>query len=265
MVMPLNLLLVRHGQSEGNLANQRSREGGHTFPDEFRDRHSSLWRLTDLGKRQAITAGEWVDGHFDHTFRRYYVSTYLRARETAGLMDLANAEWTLDSHLRERDLGILERLPEERLQFKEELRRREIDGFHWRPTGGESITDLGVRLNLVLDRLHRKCAEGNAIIVCHGEVMWTLRYLLERMTPAQFKELVESDDPHDRIHNGQILQYSRVNPKTGSVTKSTTHMRSICPWDQSKSRNEWSPILRRRYTNDDLLQQAAVVERIIHD
>ena len=50
---------MRHGQSEGNLAYRRAGQGDDSLYDgAFMDRHSSLWRLTDRGRREARAAGE---------------------------------------------------------------------------------------------------------------------------------------------------------------------------------------------------------------
>ena len=44
----MDLVLVRHGQSEGNVARSRSMMGDHSlYVGEFLNRHSSLWRLTN--------------------------------------------------------------------------------------------------------------------------------------------------------------------------------------------------------------------------
>ena len=56
-----DLVLSRHGESEGNVARQRSIEGDDSlFHGEFQHRHSSSWRLTDRGRRQAAAAGDWL-------------------------------------------------------------------------------------------------------------------------------------------------------------------------------------------------------------
>jgi len=47
MTLPINLVLVRHGQSEGNLAKRRSEAGEHGDIDRvFANRHTSQLRLT---------------------------------------------------------------------------------------------------------------------------------------------------------------------------------------------------------------------------
>lgn len=51
MVMPIDLVLVRHGESEGNYAHDLARNGDNSaFKNkDFCSKHSSLWRLTDIG------------------------------------------------------------------------------------------------------------------------------------------------------------------------------------------------------------------------
>jgi len=70
--MPIDLVLVRHGQTEGNLARERSkREDKSLWTAEFRERPGRLWRLTDLGIGQAQAAGAWIRENLDPRFSRY--------------------------------------------------------------------------------------------------------------------------------------------------------------------------------------------------
>jgi len=87
-------VLIRHGQSEGNLA-QDSAEDGDTsyFSPEFRQRHTSRYRLTELGVEQAVVTGQWVRENITESFDRYYVSEYVRAKETASYLGFEHAEW----------------------------------------------------------------------------------------------------------------------------------------------------------------------------
>lgn len=104
--MPVELVLVRHGRSEGNEAREQSKQGDDSpYTPEFRARRNREWRLTDLGIAQAQAAGRWVREHISPTFSRYYTSEYLRARETAGYLDLTGASWVQDILLRERSWG----------------------------------------------------------------------------------------------------------------------------------------------------------------
>ena len=270
-MMSKNFIFVRHAKSEGNLLNERSRENMqreqpvHVFPDGAKKRHASLWRLTDQGKAQVRITKEWIRNNLDFTFDRFLVSTDLRARETAALLDLPDARWAVRSNLRERDRGALARIPEERKNYPEEVLWQEIDEFHSRPSRGESMTDVLVRLDIILNELGRKCSMGNAIIVCHRGIMWAFRYRLEQMLPAQYLKLYNSNNSFDRINNCQIIHYTRINPETGEETETLGWMRSICPWDTSLSSNEWQPVVHKKFSNEELLAQVEEVERLIHD
>jgi hypothetical protein len=85
--------------------------------------------------------------------------------------------------------------------------------------------------------------------------MMAFRVRLEKMRQQKYYEIEESNNPHDDIHNCQILHYSRRNPKTGQIAAIPMWMRSICPWNTSLSSNEWQPIIREEFTNEQLLQE----------
>lgn len=258
MTMPIDLVLVRHGNSEGNAANKRSREGDDSaFTEEFLMRHSSQWRLTDEGKGQAIAAGEWIRENFVFLpFDRYYTSEYLRAMETAAFLDLPDAKWYAEFYLRERDYGDLDVMTdkERKKRYKECLEKKSRNQLLWTPPNGESIATLCLRVDRVLNTLHRECSDKRVIIVCHGDVIRAIRIRLERLSQIEFKRMDESTDPFDKIHNGQILHYTRCNPRTGVLAPHVNWMRSICPSDLTLSRNELEEIKRPNFSNEDLLR-----------
>lgn len=268
MAMPLDLVLVRHGESEGNIAHNCSRSGDDRhFTKEFRARHSSTWRLSDRGIRQAHAAGAWLQQNVARTFDRYLTSDYLRARETAAHLGLPDARWYTDFYLREREWGQLDALPhEERARLHaDSMERRKNDTFYWCPPGGESMAALCNRLKWVLHTLHREMAGQRVIIMCHGEVMWGFRVLIERIDSARYLELDRSTDPRLRILNGQVLHYTRQDPVTGEIHPYVGHMRQVCPWKPEHTDGAWEPITRPRYTNEELLRTVERVPRTISD
>ena len=96
-MIPPDLILVRHGESEGNLANKHSRKGDNRFfTPEFREKHSRSFRLTDRGIDQAVAAGNWLKENGPKTIDRFYVSDYIRAKETAAFLGLYNADWRVE-------------------------------------------------------------------------------------------------------------------------------------------------------------------------
>lgn len=262
MAMPLDLILVRHGESEGNLADRLAQEGDlSAFTEAFRARHSSMYRLTDLGREQARIAGAWIRDNLGDGFDRYLTSEYIRAMETAAILGLPGAIWQTDFYLRERDAGSLDSLAgdEKFRRFPEAMRERDRDAFYWRPPGGESLAEVSLRADRVLDTLRRAHSPERVLIVCHGEVMRAMRVRIERIPQHRYKELHAPSDLRDQIHNCQIFHYTRRDPADPSrVSDHLAWMRSTCPWDPSLSRNVWSPVTRPRYTDAELL---ALVER----
>jgi NAD+ kinase len=265
-MMPLDLVLVRHGQSEGNLAKRRSEDGDHTaFTEEFRNRHSSSFRLSKLGQRQALLTGEWIRNEFckgkgSVGFDRYITSEHVRAMETAARMNLPNANWYQDVYLTERNWGDLDICPENerKEKFGEALHRREVEPFFWKPPNGESFLELCLRVDRVLHTLHRECSDKRVIIVCHGEVMRAFQVRLERMSQNRFKTLTFSDEPVNRIYNCQIMHYTRRDPWKGNLAKHANWVRTVRVSDNIWT-TCWGKILRPTYSNKELLEE---IERV---
>lgn len=269
MGMPNHLVLVRHGESEGNIAVSQSKKGNHSaYEGDFKNRHSSQWRLSPKGEVQAQKTGDWIKKQMRLKFDRFYTSEYVRAMETAALLDLDDASWYTEFYLRERSWGELDRLSvkDRDEKYGPSMKDRKIDPFYWTPPNGESLAELCIRIDRVINTLHRECDGKNVIIVCHGEVMWAFRVRLERMQQEQFRLLDESKNPIHRIHNCQVIHYTRINPgdRGGSPSKHLDWMRSICPWSPKLSgKAGWSPVHRPKHSNLDLLKRVQRVERLI--
>lgn len=261
MTLPLDLVLVRHGQSEGNAAKRRSEGGDHSaYSSEFRDQHSGSYRLTELGCEQARRTGHWLMEEFieHYRFDRYYTSAYTRAMETAGLLGLHSADWLVDHYLTERDWGDISSVPEDERQkrFGKELEMRTREPFFWSPPNGESFTDLCLRIDRVLDTLHRECGDKRVLIVCHGEVMRGFQVRLERLPQQRFRELVLSEKPEDRIHNCEVMHYTRRNPHGGRELRPYLGwVRKVRAAENPQWTSGWKPIERQRFTNMDLMQE----------
>lgn len=266
MSMPRDLVLVRHGESEGNVAVKASKKKGDDrhYTEEFLQRHSSRWRLSDKGIRDAEAAGAWLRGNMP-SFDRCYTSEYIRALETAAHLGLKGAAWLRELYLRERDRGLLDVVPYSVLttEYASELERWDRSTLFWKPPGGESVADVNMRIDRVLGTLHRECEGKRVVIVCHGEVMWAFRMRLERMPTEEWIRLDTSKDEADKIHNGQIIHYSRSNPENGEISPYLSWMRMIRAGDENFSR-EWREIRRPKFSNDDLLSIVGQVPRLIN-
>ncbi len=269
MTLPLDLVLIRHGESEGNLALRQYKSGEtDNYSPEFLARHTRSFRLTEAGRAQAARAAAMVKAEFLEAwggFDRCLVSEYARAMETAALLDIPGAQWYTTPYLAERDWGELDRShPRERegrLQTHMELQH--VEPYFWKPLNGESFNDLCLRVDRVLDTLHRECAKKRVVIVCHGEVMWAFRMRIERMPHTRFKELHLSKEPMDRLWNCQMIHYTRVDPSTGEVTNHANWMRTYRPTADPVYKSEWHAIIRPTYSNDELMQIVESYERMI--
>lgn len=258
--MPIDLVLVRHCASIGNEAYERSKEGDHShYTEQFRQLPNWAWPLSEKGRQQARATGAWVEKHFS-AFSGYYCSPFVRTSETAGLLGLQAACWEPDNLLRERFWGEADfRVPEnERWEaFKKELEGRGHDPAYWRPPGGESLADLELRVEHFLDKVHRAWPNGRALVVTHRDAMLAFGARIAPRPLMEWRRMLLSKDPHDQIHNGQVMHYTRRNPTTAEVTVRFSWVRSVCPWDLSRSSNEWQRIEPPHLSNDELLEVAA--------
>ncbi|OGH85622.1 MAG: hypothetical protein A2493_02035 [Candidatus Magasanikbacteria bacterium RIFOXYC12_FULL_33_11] len=266
-MMPIDLIFVRHAQSEGNAAVHLAKAGDDkAYTKEFIARHSSEWRLSEVGIKQAKQAGEFLRD-YSPSFDRYYVSEYLRTLETAGHLELKGASWKQEFLLRERDRGDIDTTPvtENKLSFLKSLEKKEAQSFYWRPPNGESMADLCIRADRFLQTLHRECGDKKVIVVSHGETMWAFRMRLERLTQEEWRKLDESRDPKDRINNCQILHYTRRNPLTGELDPYLNWVKSICPTRNDWSWEDWKTIERQTFGNEDLLTKVNLYPRLFHE
>lgn len=268
-MLPVDIILVRHGKSEGNKANKASRDGDNRlFTPEFRNRHSRTFRLTNTGIEQAKAAGEWLRNNVPMPLDRFYVSDYIRAKETASYLDLPRAEWRQEDQLRERDMALMDNCPddEKKRLFDLETRQFEIDPYLSYPAGGgESIAALCLRLKTDwVSHLARECPDKRIIAVCHGQVMRGLQMIFEDLGHDDFIRLDSSENPAEMMLNCQILWYTRRDPDSGKVESSKlVAVRSVCNHGR-KGDYGWRRIQRKRYSNQELLDEANRYPRHIY-
>lgn len=271
--MPRDLFLVRHGQSEGNVAVKAASDGDTSYVDhpEYQIRHSSWWRLTDLGVEQAKQAGQRLNQEFlnltytdaDVGWTRTYASAYTRAMETAALLELPNADWFIDPNLRERERGDMDRVSKaEMLEFEKSMNDKKSAPLFWRPPNGESMADVCARIRDFLSTLHREAEGGCVAVVCHGEVIEAFRILLERAHHMDYMDWDQSGDPIYDIHNGQLVHYTRTDPVTGVIHPYLNWYRMIYPASPNRQDTDWFEVKRPRFTNQELLEFARRVDPI---
>ncbi len=163
----MRLLLVRHGETEGNV--QRRLQG----PDD---------PLTERGRRQAEEIAAHLFGRDDVV--ALYASPYRRAFDTArAIGDAVGVEPELRPALAELDVGDAAGYRFEAWveKFPEEAERFRTEGVDYSWPGGESGRDLSARTEREIEGIleaHRHEA-GAVVVVSHGGALaWIIAHLL---------------------------------------------------------------------------------------
>ena len=159
------LILVRHGESEGNEARQFS-----VSPDIG---------LTERGAEQARVAGRRIAAEFRPC--AIVASSFRRARLTAELI-AAEVGYVgpveVEPDLRERSIGELAGAPYDAMHRHPTYRHDRF--WEWRPEGGESLEDVAQRAGLVLERIALAHPARDVVVVSHGGTMLALCAHVER-------------------------------------------------------------------------------------
>lgn len=193
---PAELLLVRHGESLGNVARARAEATGSARIDiAGRDMDVDL---SPTGQEQATALGRWLAGRPAPPVDVVVASPYRRARRTAELAASAaglGRQVHLDERWRERELGALDRLTQRGVlqRYPEEAAaRRRIGKFFHRPPGGESWCDVGLRVRSALDGLRLDHAGERVMVVTHEVVVLMCCYVLEQLGEGDVLDLGRS-------------------------------------------------------------------------
>jgi broad specificity phosphatase PhoE len=173
------LLLVRHGESEGN-RERRFSPNPHIL-------------LTELGVEQASATAAVIQAHFRPV--RIVSSPFRRARDTAQIIAETighAASIVVEDDLRERSIGELAGKPYSAMRNHGEYLVERF--WEWRPAGGESLVDVQARASRVLDALVASHPGEDVVVVSHGGVMLALCAYVEgswtRLKVARNCELV---------------------------------------------------------------------------
>jgi probable phosphoglycerate mutase len=149
------LILIRHGQSEGNRA-------GCFTP------HPDI-PLTERGREQAEAAAATIAAHFAPA--RVVSSPFLRARQTAEILATGfGLDVDVAGDLRERSYGALAGLPYSTPRVGYDPSAY----WTWRPPGGETLDEVLIRAGAVLDGLVADAPDADVVVVSHGAVMLAL-------------------------------------------------------------------------------------------
>ena len=203
------MLLVRHGESQGNVAATLAHQSGaHVINVPARDPDVEL---SGTGVDQALALGGLLAGYPEDGRAAVWSSPYVRARQTAELA-VHTGGWKtqvlLDERLRDRELGILDMLTSAGVEARlpqEAERRRWLGRFYYRPPGGESWADVVLRLRSLLADLDCKYPGQRVLLVCHDAVIMLIRYILEGLTEGELLDLAATT----AILNASVSRFVR--------------------------------------------------------
>jgi broad specificity phosphatase PhoE len=143
----MKIFLVRHGESEGNVANR------------INDDPAQLVSLTERGKAQAEAAADSLRAI---PFTHAYASEFPRAQQTAKILLRHHARpLHIDARLNERRSG-MDGLPVE--LFNDLVR---YDLLRFKPERGESFLEQMERLRSFLNEISVRHPDGTVLAVSH--------------------------------------------------------------------------------------------------
>jgi probable phosphoglycerate mutase len=216
MTWPDRIVLVRHGESEGNILTGEERVK--------LDKATHDYALTAEGQRQTEVTAKFLKERFRDGFDAFYTSYYRRAKETMEILTDGKVKVYEDPRLREAERGIFHTYTPEEVEqyFPLENRRKEREGYyHYRPPGGENWPDIELRIHSFLSTLARDQAGKRVLIVVHGH--WLI--LFQRMI-HHFSIETAMDRYHNRVApNASVTSYRAV-----MGGKLDLEMEHVAPW-----------------------------------
>lgn len=234
-IWPTTLWIVRHGESAGNVARDAANASGLEIIDiNVRDVDVPL---SDLGQQQSIALGRWFAEMPDEQKPNVVLSSpYQRAMRTAELIsehgrivpvDPANPI-IVDERLREKEFGVLDRLTKrgivsmhpDQAEF-----RRMLGKFYHRPPGGESWTDVILRLRSGIEMISREFCDERVLVVAHSVVVLCMRYILEHMTEDQILAI----DRDNEVANCSVTRYDNDTTQTKNGRLVLTEFNFVAP------------------------------------
>jgi broad specificity phosphatase PhoE len=214
---PATLWIVRHGQSAGNVARDAADAANHNRI-VLTGRDVDI-PLSPLGERQADALGAWfAESHSDEQPQIILSSPYARAIQTTERFLATGGschvqDIVVDERLREKEFGILDGLTVAGIaaEYPDQFKLRQTLGkFYHRAPGGESWTDVILRLRLLIDTVSLHYAGRRVMIVAHQVVVLCLRYVIENLDEAAILAIDREGD----VANCSVTEY-RFDPGQG--------------------------------------------------
>lgn len=207
-IYPCEIIFVRHGESELNVRAAIALSRHDTLVKLRRPTRDADVPLTNTGRRQAEVTGQALADNFDK-IDIAYTSPHLRAHDTLAAIQKGlgySVEVRLEDRVREKEFGIIGQytIYGMKKHFPQEAERLELEGpYYYRPLGGESYPDIGLRLHSFLHSLYSHQAGKRVLVVTHAAVISMVRKMLEYLTEAA---MLDIEDSHV-AHNCSVTNY----------------------------------------------------------
>lgn len=191
----VELILVRHGESMGNVANAVAL-GARAEVIEVERRDADV-PLSTVGVEQARALGASM-ASWEQPPESVWCSPYTRALQTAQTaLQYAGSSLPLrvDERLRDRELGVLDLLTSYGVEARfptEAVRRRWLGKFYYRPPGGESWADVALRLRSVMRDVDTDDEGRRVLVVAHDAIVLLFRYVCEGLSEEQLLSITEN-------------------------------------------------------------------------
>jgi broad specificity phosphatase PhoE len=230
---PSRLWIVRHGESAGNVARDAAHAANAARID-IPERDVDV-PLSPHGHHQAEALGRWFAGLPEEERPNLLLaSPYRRAVQTADAIRAAGGlapstpQLYVDERLREKELGVLDRLTRKGIEQwhpEQTALRADLGKFYHRPPSGESWCDVILRLRSILDTIALDHDGRRILIVAHQVVVLCLRYVLEGLTESEILAI----DAEGDVANCSVTEYAVGMGATSGATLELVRYNFVAP------------------------------------
>jgi broad specificity phosphatase PhoE len=235
LLQPRHLILVRHGESEGDV---RRKLGTSALI------HPNDEKQTEAGHRQSQITGSWIAKYImqDYGFEKFdscLTSPLIRTKQSAASLGL-DSNWAEEPRLTERNRGDIQGLTKQqhKEKFPDSYQLMQDHPFYWVPPGGESILAVSHRFGELVNDLANT---NNILVMTHRDVLWAAHVPLDKLSLDKIEDV-----DTDSIHNGQVVHYTNINPTSGAVEGTELiWKRSVDPSSDTSANqvNDWVQVV----------------------
>jgi 2,3-bisphosphoglycerate-dependent phosphoglycerate mutase len=211
MKEPSRIIIVRHGQSEGNIIS--------TEDLSFFDKPNHEFSLTKEGCSQATKTGIYLQeiyGEFD----AYFCSTFRRTQETIALLYppaiYPHIVPILDSRLNELMRGFWHTMTKDKLLKilpNEQLIRDREGEYHYQPPAGQSCQDVEILIYSFMADLRENFAGKKILITGHGNWMLIFWRLMLGLPTQEYENRYREINGRKKYDNCALAVYENIGGK----------------------------------------------------